>query len=100
MWAPLAHPGVRRAWPDGLDAVARFGRFARAYGIEPDQADEFVDAALATHEVGRAFVRRHVDAGDPGFVEMWRNFGGPERDRLDASWLMEVRVDLARAASR
>src|SRR4051812_25384367 len=63
MWAPLAHPGYRRAWPDGLDAVTRFGRFARAYGIAADQAVEFVDAALATHHVGRAFVRRHVDAG-------------------------------------
>jgi hypothetical protein len=100
MWGPLAHPGYRRAWPGGLDAVARFGRFANAYGIAADQAVEFVDAALATHDVGRAFVRRHVDAGDPAFVEMWRNFGGPERDRLDGSWLKEVRDDLIRATAR
>src|SRR5947208_16307358 len=91
MWAPLAHPSFRRAWPEGLDAVTRFGRFARAYGIGVDRAVEFVDAAFATHDVGRTFVRRHVDAGDPAFVEMWHNLGSPDRDLLDGSSSSELR---------
>jgi thiamine kinase-like enzyme len=91
MWAPMAHPSCRREWPDGLDAARRLGVFAGAYGIQPDDSEAFVDAMLRTHEIGRLFVRRHVEADETAFVEMWRRGGGVARDELDDQWLAENR---------
>jgi aminoglycoside phosphotransferase (APT) family kinase protein len=99
MWAPMVDPRFRRAWPGGLDAVSRLGRFARAYGIGGGDAVRFVDAVFATKEAGRAFVRRHVDAGEPGFVEMWATYLGPERDAADTVWMDEHRDRLIEAVA-
>ena len=99
MWAPLAHPDCRTAWPDGLDASGRLGVFARAYGVIPDEAEAFVEAVFLTHRVGRDFVRRHVAAGEPAFVEMWNNFAGSQRDALDEPWLEANRTYLIPAVA-
>ena len=92
MWAPMAHPGCRTAWPSGLDAAHRLGVFARAYGIKEEGAVAFVDTVLSTHKAGRTFVRRHVDAGEPSFVEMWMAYDGPQRELLDDKWLGQNRA--------
>lgn len=101
MWAPMAHPAHRRAWPDGLDAAARVGVFAEAYGVRRDDAELFVETMLLTHRVGREFVRRHVEANDGGFVEMWRTYGGPDREARDDDWIAanrELLVDAVASA--
>jgi hypothetical protein len=36
---------------------------------------------------GIAFVRRHVDAGEPAFVEMWEAAGGDEGERRNIAWI-------------
>lgn len=99
MWAPMVDPRYRKAWVGELDAVARLGRFARAGGVDPDDAVAFVDAVFATKEAGRAFVRRHVDAGEPGFVEMWATYLGSERDAADTVWMQVHRDRLIEAVA-
>jgi hypothetical protein len=38
-------------------------------------------------ERGGEFVRRHVEAGEPGFIEMWESMGGMARfDRRRGWW--------------
>ena len=42
-------------------------------------------------ERGGEFVRRRVDAGDPGFVKMWNDMGGAERFDRRRRWWAEHR---------
>ena len=97
MWAPLRHPAVRSAHPPGLDAVQRAVVFVRAYGMDCFTAGEVVDAIEEAMRVGARFVRRHVEAGEAGFVEMVSNSGGDDRYRLNKEWWAETR-DLLRGA--
>jgi hypothetical protein len=81
MWAPLGDPETRRAHPPGLDAVERTVVLVRSYGTDHFTADEFVAAVDEAKRVGGRFVRRHLDAGEAGFVEMFETMGGEERYR-------------------
>jgi hypothetical protein len=77
MWVPLRP----RPDDDPRDATAyarRLGCLAAGYGLEPADHEEFVDAIVEAQRVGNAFVRRHVEAGEPGFVAMWDERGGAE----------------------
>ncbi len=91
MWAPMAHPDFRRDFPAGLDAWGRFARFAAAYGFGPQDATALVDLMVETRRSGRRFLRRHLDAGEPAFIEMWERAGGAERDRRNDEWVAEHR---------
>ena len=57
------------------------------YGLDGDGRHDLLaclDDAIAH---GGEFVLRHVEAGEPGFVAMWRDMGGMERfDRRRAWW--------------
>jgi hypothetical protein len=86
MWAPLADPAMRFTHPPGLDAVHRAAVFVRSYGMEHFTAEEFVAAVDEAKRVGARFVRRHVDAGEVGFVEMVSTYGGEERYRRNKEW--------------
>lgn len=37
-----------------------------------------MDAIVEAQRVGNAFVRRRVEAGEPGFVAMWQERGGAD----------------------
>ena len=56
----------------------RLGRLATGYGLAPSDHEEFIDAILEAQVVGNAFVRRRVEAREPGFVAMWDERGGAE----------------------
>ena len=78
-WQPAAKPARLRLVADsyGLDASAR------------QQLVEVLDVSIAR---GGEFVRRHVEAGDPGFVAMWNEMGGMERfDRRRRWWALQRR---------
>ena len=66
---------------------ARLRLVADAYGLDGDGRHDLLaclDDAIAH---GGEFVLRHVEAGEPGFVAMWRDMGGMERfDRRRAWW--------------
>jgi Phosphotransferase enzyme family len=97
MCCPLDAPanGVRIGLGD-VDPFARLGVLADAYGLGPDRR-EFVEAIFDAVRVGEAFVRRHVEAGDPGFVAMWEDRDGEQRSKRRARWLDDNRAGLLKA---
>ncbi|HJZ35907.1 MAG TPA: phosphotransferase [Solirubrobacterales bacterium] len=77
MWVPL-RPGPDEDPGDATAYARRLGCLAAGYGLERADHEEFVDAIVEAQRVGNAFVRRHVEAGEPGFVAMWDERGGAE----------------------
>jgi hypothetical protein len=82
-----------------LDAVARVGAFARAYGVTVEETEDFVEALFATRRTGFAFVRRQIEAGDPAYADMWKTRGGDERITREEEWLAENRPSLVDAVA-
>ena len=79
----------RLGWP-AQDLPARLRLVADAYGLEADDRIELVNLLGRTIEMGGEFVRRRVEAGEPGFVQMWADMGGSERfDRRRRWWADE-----------
>jgi thiamine kinase-like enzyme len=96
-WAPLHAPDARISHSSHLDAVTRFGRFARAYGVQPDQAAELVDVVFTERAHSIAHIRDEIAAGYPSWIEYWRDTDGDERARRDDAWLEEQRAHLIAA---
>ena len=69
-----------------VDRPARLRLVADAYGA--DSADRVELVAILTDSIaqGGEFVRRRAEAGDPGFVKMWREIGGMERFERRRRW--------------
>lgn len=99
MWVPVAGPRDALTWPPDLDVHHRLGLFTRAYGLDADEREGFVDVLLAAVDQGRHWVRRKVDAGEPAFVAMWHDFAMERRWAIDEAWLAEHRESLARAVA-
>jgi Phosphotransferase enzyme family len=95
-WAPLSAPEARRD-PRDLDGVARFRRFARAYGVEPDRATQLVDLIFAEREQALAHIRSEIAAGNHSWVDHWRESRGEERAQADDAWLEQHRDALVDA---
>lgn len=79
-WVPADRPGRLRMVCDayGLDAGGRL------------EVGESLSDAIAR---GGEFVRRHVEAGEPGFVRMWNEMGGMERFDRRRRWWAERKPD-------
>jgi Ser/Thr protein kinase RdoA (MazF antagonist) len=97
MWAPLRDP--RTISPDraALDPFRRARVFCDAYGVSTQERAELIDMWPRMRRQGTAFVRRHVDAGEPAFVEMWEQAGGEEGERRNLAWIEENLERLRRA---
>jgi len=77
MWVPLRLS--RDDDPrDATSPARRLCHLAAGYGLARADHEEFVDAIVEAHQVGNDFVRRRVEAGEPGFVAMWDARGGAE----------------------
>jgi aminoglycoside phosphotransferase (APT) family kinase protein len=75
----------------------RLRLIADAYGLADDERAEVVasiDYVIAQHG---AFVRRRVEAGDPGFVAMWEAGGGLARFDRRRDWWAQYRDDFVAA---
>ncbi|MBA2312651.1 MAG: phosphotransferase [Actinobacteria bacterium] len=96
MWGPLGDPRAYEPERASLDGLRRLSIFCSVYGIESWEAEEVADAVIASHLVGLRFVRAHVEAGEPAFVEMFVGHGGEERDRRNREWLESHRADMVR----
>jgi len=97
MCCPLDAPAnAARIGLGDVDPFARLRVVADAYGLGPDRR-EFLEAIFDAVRVGEAFVRRHVEAGDPGFVAMWEDRGGEQRSNRRARWLDDNRDRLLNA---
>jgi len=97
MWAPMSAPESRQGFPDSLDVIDRFGRFVRAFGIEASDAESAVSTLFQSWAVGQRFVRRHVDAEEAPFIEMFERGGGAVRWRRNAAWSEQHRAAMVRA---
>jgi len=97
LWAPL------RSEPDITDArrgraLHRLGAFLDAYGGDPIDPDQMVDAVIANHDWLYDVVRDGVSVGNPGFTAYWRG-GAESRAERTRRWYVEHRSTL-RAAVR
>ena len=76
----------RLGWAEH-DLPSRLRLIVDAYGLDAAERIEVVQILDRSIELGGAFVRRRVEAGDPGFVKMWEEMGGAERfDRRRRWW--------------
>jgi hypothetical protein len=79
------------------DRPARLCLIADTYGLDGAQRRELVAALDDSIARGGEFVRRRVEAGDPGFVRMWHELGGQERFDRRRRWWSDSRTRFAAA---
>ena len=96
-WAPLHAPGARLHHPDHLDGVRRTGLLARAYGLEPSQAEAFLDVIDEERARSTAHVRAQAAAGVEPWATWWPETDGERRAVADEAWLREQRPALLAA---
>jgi aminoglycoside phosphotransferase (APT) family kinase protein len=96
-WAPLHAPGARLSTPDTLDACARFGLLAGAYGLAPERAEELLDVVFEVKAQATANVRAQAAAGDPVWARHVADTRFEARVDADARWLVQLRPALAAA---
>jgi len=79
------------------DKPARLRLVADAYGCDAAQRAELLTLLHESIERGGQFVRRRVEGGDPNFVAMWNEMGGPERFERRRRWWLDRYEDFAEA---
>jgi Ser/Thr protein kinase RdoA (MazF antagonist) len=99
-WAPLHAPGARLDHPDHLDGVRRTALLARAYGIEPERAEELVDVVAQERVQQLDHVREEAAAGAEPWATLWRETDGEARAAADELWLRAQRRALIDAMRR
>ena len=95
-WAPLHAPGARPDHPDDLDAVRRTGLLARAYGLDPEEAEALVDVIFEERAHSLANLRKQAAAGRAPWTD-WVETGGEARAVADGAWLEAQRPALLAA---
>jgi hypothetical protein len=98
-WAPIHAPGARLHHPDRLDAVRRVGLLARAYGLEPERAEELVAVIEQERAQQIGHVRDEAEAGHEPWASHWAETDGDARTAADDAWLRANREALVRAVS-
>lgn len=99
MWGPLGDPGRRDQHPLELDGIARAGRLARGYGLEPGRVEELVDVLVEERSHSVANIRAELAAGNESWIRNWAAAGGDERAAADDAWIAANRSALVRAAT-
>ncbi len=90
MWIPL-RPAKFNGDRAHLDPFRRLSVLADAYGLEPAEHREFVDAIVESRRVGSRFVQGRVQAGEPAFIEAWKRHGMADGDTAILHWLEDNR---------
>jgi hypothetical protein len=70
------------------------------YGCTPSHRGEIMASLDHAIAHGGEFVRRHAEAGDPGFVEMWASIGGMARFDRRRDWWARHQDDFAAVMRR
>ena len=98
---PIDDPAnkARLGWESG-DGPARLRLIADTYGLDEQSRIVLIDSLDRAMDSGGEFVRRRVEAGDPGFVKMWRETGGAERYEVRRLWWVENRPAFLAELSR
>lgn len=87
MCVPIDNPenAERMGWSN-IDRAPRLRLVADTYELNRADRLELLSFLDVTIEAGGEFVRRRVEAGDPGFVKMWNDMGGQERFDRRRDW--------------
>lgn len=95
---PIDDPtsAARNGWIDA-DRPARLRLLCDTVELGAGERGELLDALLQTFAARGAFVRRRVEAGEPGFVAMWNAMGGAERFERRWRWWNDERHRFAAA---
>ncbi len=97
LWGPLGDPAWRDQHPADLDGIHRLGVLARAYGLEPDRATEFVDVIAEERDHSIANIRAEIADGNTSWTGHWAAAGGDERAAADDAWIAANRAAMIRA---
>lgn len=97
MWAPLGDPARRDQHPPDLDAIARLGILVRAYGLDPERAEELLDVLAEERAHTVANIHAEIAAGNESWIGNWAVAGGDERAAADDAWIARNRSALVRA---
>ena len=76
---------ARRGW-QSADRIRRLRLVADAYGLDVSGRTQLISIVDESMARAGAFVKRHVDAGDPNFIKMWNDMGGIERFDRQRRW--------------
>ena len=87
---------ARMGW-EHVDQPARLRLAADAYGLDRDGRAELLPVIDVAFDRIESAVRRSVDAGQPGAVELWNRTGGGERFERRRRWWTEHRDAFAAA---
>lgn len=98
IWGPLGDPGRRDKHHKDLDGVTRLGVLARAYGLEPERAEELVDVIVEERTKAAANIHAEIAAGDASWARIFTESGGDDRVAADDAWIARNRGALIRAA--
>ena len=85
---------ARLGWP-GQHLPGRLRLIADTYGLGADERVEVLDFLDRSIDAGGEFVRRRVEAGEPGFVRMWEEMGGTERFDRRRRWWARARSEFS-----
>jgi len=99
-WGPLGDPDRRDQHPMDLDGIARLGVLARAYGLEPERAEELVGVVIEERAHSTANIRDQIAAGDVSWIRNWVASGGDDRAAADDAWITRNRAALIRSIQR
>ena len=89
---------TRNGWRSS-DRPGRLRLIADSYGLAIEERRDVIEALSNSMAKGGEFVRRRVEAGEPGFVEMWNQMGGGERFDRRRRWWASARPDFDHAMS-
>ncbi len=98
VWGPLGDPGRRDQHPLSLDGIARIGVLARAYGLEPERAEELFGVIIEERAHATANIRAEITAGNESWIHHWTEAGGDARIAADDAWIARHRSALIRSA--
>ncbi len=87
---------ARLGWPD-QDLPGRLRLVADTYGLEAGERVEVLEFLDRSIDAAGEFVRRRVEAGEPGFVKMWEEMGGIERFDQRRRWWAQARDEFSAA---
>ena len=87
---------ARLGW-DASDGPNRLRIVCDSYGLDTASRLDVLASLSDAIATGGEFVRRHVEAGDPGFVRMWNDMGGMERFDRRRRWWAERMPDFEAA---
>ena len=96
MCVPIDDPlsATRLGWA-AAEPPARLRLVCDAYGLDATGRHELMACLDESIARGGEFVRRHVEAGEQGFIDMWNAMGGMERFDRRRSWWAGVREEFA-----